>query len=161
MMNHPTSDQISELIDGTLDTAERARIEMHCAECVACAEMIALYSGIEGAARGQQLVVPSEDFMERVMAALPEKRREGVWIRVAAVGGVAAFYLSLFISTIFSGESGEAASGDGLLGRMMNDMVRMLVGSLSGETGGVVMSAVVAMVILLFVDKLMERTPGR
>jgi anti-sigma factor RsiW len=71
MMDHLTSEQLIELVDGALGGEARAVLESHIAGCEHCAAAAASLRAIEAVARALPPVRTSQDFTARTMARLP------------------------------------------------------------------------------------------
>ncbi len=65
--------ELSELVDGTLDLATRARVEAHIEACDDCRALLADLRAIKDRARGAERVAPPESLWPRIAARLREQ----------------------------------------------------------------------------------------
>ena len=114
-MNHP-SEQLADLLDGTLDADRRVEVEAHLASCPTCrADLAAATAGRE-ALRSLETIPAPPDLAERISAAVAGGGGAGTraapgWYRWAGVAAAAALIAVIAVSLpdIGGGSSNELA----------------------------------------------------
>ena len=69
-MNHLTTEQLHDYIDGNTEVTSRNEIEMHLRACSECKKNVGELKRLNAAIRQMPLERVSEDFTERVMKEL-------------------------------------------------------------------------------------------
>src|SRR5512135_2587582 len=101
--------ELSELVDGTLDLATRARVEAHIEACDDCRALLADLRAIKDRARGAERVAPPESLWPRIAARLreqgvapagsPRVSRSSTWQWMAIASAlILALGLTLFVT---------------------------------------------------------------
>lgn len=95
-MNHPY-EQLTDLMDGTLDERELAEVQAHLDSCVTCRQDVALATQGVRAARSLPVENPPPDLQRRVMGA-GEDHETPAWYRWAGVAAAAAAVIAIAIA---------------------------------------------------------------
>lgn len=95
-MNHLTTEQLFQYVDGTLQDSERPPLESHLSLCLRCRREVEFQRTLAGVTRGLPLVKPSARFTERVMTSvLPKPQPSWVAKIMNNLGNVFAMMLVL------------------------------------------------------------------
>jgi anti-sigma factor RsiW len=118
-MNHP-SEQLADLVDGTLGADERARVEAHLAGCATCREDVAAATAARRELRALPRVDPPADLHDRVVAAAGGGVAGGTrptWHRWAGVAAAAAVVVAIALALPGVGDGGnvERAAEDSVV----------------------------------------------
>lgn len=110
-MNHPSDDLLDRYLDHDLAPEERASMERHLADCVACRDTLAALAGLFGALEALPAEPLPVDLTPRVLARIashPQRRR--LWLvevlliaQVASTLALAAWllpHLGLYLSAV-------------------------------------------------------------
>lgn len=97
-MEHPLAEMLDAWLDGELPAGRHAEVAAHLAACAGCARRVRLWRAAARALLPPREVAPSEAFVSRVMARLPEDEPAGVvwpagWLTPALAAGAAALVL--------------------------------------------------------------------
>lgn len=115
-MNHP-HDLLADLVDGTLSTEHRARVDAHLAACPSCRSDVAAATAGRTAARTLPEEPAPADLYGRVAAAAGDGARPAPrWYRWAGAAAAAAIVLAIAVALPDIGDDPSGAAdtaGDG------------------------------------------------
>ena len=110
-MNHPY-EQLTDLIDGTLDEGDLAGVQAHLDTCVSCREDVSHASAGRDAARSLPQAAPPADLHKQVItAAGGDGRGAPSWYRWAGVAAAAAVVVAIAIALPNVGDRGDDRAG--------------------------------------------------
>ena len=111
-MNHPY-EQLTDLVDGTLDGDDLAGVQAHLDTCASCREDLAHATRGREAARSLPQAAPPADLHRRVIVAAGDRGHGApTWYRWAGVAAVAAVVVAIAIALPNVGGAGKGAAED-------------------------------------------------
>lgn len=111
-MNHPY-ELLADLVDGTLDEGDLARVQAHLDDCASCREDVAHATAGRDLARSMPQATAPTDLHERIVAAAGGHGHETPgWYRWAGVAAAAAVVVAIAIA-LPNVRGGDARPGSG------------------------------------------------
>lgn len=139
-MIHLTTQQLLQMIDGTLDYAAQAQCTSHLAVCERCRKEIDLQRSIAKIARNQPLASPSKGFAQRVMSGiLPGRQLSWKTKVIDNLGNIIAMAMVLAvlgyaISTPSLFQTADQTPEQSIIPQQVTDTYAKLMGALAQNT---------------------------
>lgn len=97
-MNHLTTREIFQIVDGTIANGERTKLMVHLEACHRCQHEVQIHRSVGQAVSDAQLVRPSDGFAARVVARIaPEAKKTWISRVVDNLGNILAMGLVLSV----------------------------------------------------------------
>lgn len=111
-MNHPY-ELLADLMDGTLDEGDLARVQTHLDDCTSCREAVAHATAGREAARSLPQATAPTDLHQRIVAAAGGGGRGSPgWYRWAGVAAAAAVVVAIAVALPTGGDGERPGSGE-------------------------------------------------
>lgn len=177
-MNHLSSKEVLQLIDGSMLNGEKTRILVHLESCPRCRQEVEFSRNLERAARSAPLSKPSRDFTARVMGRVVPQSKQSIatWF-INNLANILAMALVLTVVWYAVSVKSQASPSTGptvvsnalavyseyyakVRALFPADRIKAIqtpVGEQSAETNKIVLFTAISIVILVAVDRLVVR----
>ena len=97
-MNHLTTREIFQIVDGTIATGEKTKLTIHLESCKRCRQEVQFHRSLSQAAREAPLARPSKGFTARIVGKItPETKKSWMSKTIDNLGNIIAMGLVLSI----------------------------------------------------------------